>query len=92
MHPTAKTCIGWAVGLFVAGTILAVWLPDLYLAIADRAGVDAQIGLDALLTVLDLVQRVAFPLGAALVGAAVVIQTLAPARQDAEKVASDSTA
>ena len=93
MHPTAKSCITWAVGLFVVGTILVVWLPDLYMAVANRAGVTAQIGLDVLITVLDLVQRVAFPLGAALVGAAVVVQTLAPspsqARVDAEP--SDST-
>ncbi|MEP7762869.1 hypothetical protein [Sanguibacter sp. 25GB23B1] len=60
------------------------------LTVADRAGANAQIGLDALLTVLDLVQRVAFPLGASLVGAAVVIQTLAPARLGAERATSDT--
>lgn len=91
MHPTAKTCVGWAVGLFVVGTILLVWLPDLYLAVADRAGANAQVGLDVVLTVLDLVQRVAFPLGASLVGAAVVIQTLAPARLGAERATSDAS-
>lgn len=79
MNPAAKKCIQWSIGLFVVGTLLLVYLPDIYQAIAGRAGANAEVGLEGLTIALTLVNSTVMPVGAALVGAAVVIQALAGA-------------
>ena len=78
MHPTAKQCVQWAVALLIAGAVALVYGPDLYAGLADRAGANAAAGLDVVNILLTLVRSTAFPMGAVLIGAAVVIQTLAP--------------
>lgn len=78
MHPTARRCVIWAVVLLVAGAVLHTTIPDLYAALVDAAGPNAEIGMRAVDVVLTLVRWALFPMGAALVGAAVVVQALAP--------------
>lgn len=77
MHPTAQKCILWSVGLFVVGAVLMIYLSDIYLAITKAAGANADAGIEVLNIVLQLLRSIVMPIGAALVGAAVVIQTLA---------------
>lgn len=75
MHPTARTCIGWAAALVVLGAVVVAVGPRLLVA-ASQAGTPSAAGVVVLDVVLTLVRGAVFPLGAALVGAAVVIQTL----------------
>jgi hypothetical protein len=78
MHPTAKRCVQWAAAAVVAGAIVLAYGPNMYVALADGAGANADVGLGLVQIVLTLVRELMFPLGAALIGAAIVIQTLAP--------------
>src|SRR5699024_10433501 len=80
MHPTAKKCVIWAVCLFVLGALALAWATDLYVAIVERMGANAEVGVAVLTTVLHGVRWALFPTGAALVGAAVVIQALSDDR------------
>lgn len=88
MHSTAKKCVIWAVCLFVLGGLALAWTTDLYLLIANRMGANAQVGVAVLTTVLNGVRWALFPTGAALIGAAVVIQALSPDRTRAAATAS----
>ena len=76
MHPVAKRCVTSGVLLLVAGSVLVIYIPDLYNAIAGVAGSNAQIGLGLINIVLTVIRASVMPLGAALIAAAVVIQTL----------------
>lgn len=78
MHPTAKKCVQWAVALLISGAIALVYGTDLYVGLADSAGTNAAAGLDVVNILLTIVRSTAFPMGAVLIGAAVVIQALAP--------------
>ena len=77
MHPAAKKCVEWSIGLFVLGTLAMVYLPDLFRAVARVAGANADVGLRGLNLAFTFVQMSFFPVAAALVGSAVVIQVLA---------------
>ena len=77
MHPTARKCVRWATGLFVVGAVLIVFGPHLFAAIAGRVPNEGAV-LGAVDVTVTLVRWTLMPLGASLVGAAVVIQTLAP--------------
>lgn len=81
MNKTVRKCVVWAGGLFLLGAIAIVWLPSLYAAIADHSGPTAQAGLNVLDVLLTLIRSSLFPIGAALVGAAVVIQALDGSRE-----------
>lgn len=81
MHPTSKSCLRWAVALVVVGVVLVVYGTDLYLGLAELAGANADVGLDAVNLLLTLLRSTVFPMGAVLVGAAIVIQALAPASE-----------
>lgn len=85
MHPTAKKCVIWAVCLFVLGALALAWTTDLYMLIADRMGPNAEVGVAVLTTVLQGVRWSLFPTGAALIGAAVVIQALSRDRATVEE-------
>lgn len=76
MHPTAKKCTVWAVVLFVVGAVSYFGAPWFFTDIQGN-GADAVITARASEFVLFLGQWCATAIGAALVGAAVVIQTLA---------------
>jgi hypothetical protein len=77
MHPTAKRCVQWAVAVTIAGAVLMTYGPTMFAAVARVAGANAEAGLGVLGIALTLVSSTAFPMGAALVGAAIVIQALA---------------
>ena len=78
VQPTARTCLRWAVGLLVAGALLLVYGTQVYVAAAGLAGANAEVDLGLVNIVLTLVRSTTFPVAAALIGAAVVIQALAP--------------
>ena len=77
MHPVAKKCVTCGVLLLVAGAVLMIYVPDLYSAIVGVAGPNAQIGLDLINIVLTVIRSSFVSVGAALIGAGVVIQALA---------------
>lgn len=77
MNHTAKRCVQWAVGLWVLGALALVYGTQAYLGLADLAGANAEAGLDAVNIVLTILRSALFPTGAALIGAAVVVQALA---------------
>lgn len=85
MHPTARRCIGWAVALITAGAVLLVFVPQIYVAIANLAGANAEAGVALVDVVLTIVRWTMIPVGASLIGAAVVIQTLAPQEDRSEQ-------
>lgn len=76
MHPTAKRCIEWAVVLLILGAILLVYGTDAYVGLTKLAGANADVGLDAVNIILTLVRSALFPMGAVLIGVAIVIQTM----------------
>lgn len=78
MHPVAVKCIRWAVGLFVVGALTSTYGSDILYRLSEYAGINASAGLSVVSIVVILMQWTLMPLGASLVGAAVVIQTLAP--------------
>jgi hypothetical protein len=78
MHPVAVTCIRWAVGLLILGSLATAFGQELFVRIADYAGANAAPGVWTVNVIITTLRWVTLPLGASLVGAAVVIQTLAP--------------
>ncbi len=78
MHPVAVKCIKWAVGLFLVGVLTSIYGPDMLYRLSTYAGVNASPGLAVMSVVIGLMRWTLMPLGASLVGAAVVIQTLSP--------------
>ena len=78
MHATAKKCVQWSIALFLVGALLIVFGPQIFKQISDLAGANAAVGLDLVDVTLTLVRSTSMPVGAALIGAAVVIQVLAP--------------
>ncbi|MGV8978799.1 MAG: hypothetical protein ACOH17_12215 [Cellulomonas sp.] len=76
----------YGVLLLVVGTVLMIYIPDLYNAIVNIAGSNAQPGLEVVNIVLQVIRSSFMPVGAALIGAAVVIQTLAnPGHSDQDR-------
>ncbi len=84
MHPVAVTCVKWAVGLFVVGALAMAFGTEVFFRIADYAGANAEAGVRLMDLLITLVRWTTMPLGASLVGAAVVIQTLAPHVREVE--------
>jgi hypothetical protein len=78
VHPTARKCVQWAVVSAVVGAVLLVHGAEMLVALAELAGANAETGLAVVTVVLTLVSSLVFPMAAALVGAAVVVQALAP--------------
>ena len=87
MHPAAKRCITWAIILILIGAITYFGAPYLPLLRSGRAGLDLSDGTSGYNVVLNarlqdlalfLGQWCATAVGASLIGAAVVIQVLAP--------------
>lgn len=86
MHPVSKKCIRWAVALLIVGAVLMVLVPLLG-AFAGSLGSNPASAVVSVL--LSLLQTTAIPVGASLLGAAIVIQVLAPARQTAAAIDSE---
>lgn len=77
MHPTAVRCLQWAVAASVVGAVVTVLGPDLLVLVAHQIPYEATV-LGAVDVIVTLVRWTLMPLAGALVGSAVVIQTLAP--------------
>lgn len=78
MESTAKKCTQWGVILIIVGGFVLLLLPMLIGLLAQTAGPTAAIGVGAIDIVLTLVRWAMIPMGTTLIGAAIVIRTLAP--------------
>lgn len=78
MHPVAKRCLTWAAALLALGTLMLVYGVNLLTWFQDLVGANAEPALHVYGIVTGVLHSFAMPLAAALVGAAIVIQTLAP--------------
>lgn len=67
----------WSVGLLVIGSILTLYIPDLFFKFQDAVGPNAEIGVRLVEIILQVIRETVMPIGASLAGAAVVIQVLA---------------
>jgi hypothetical protein len=79
MEATARKCVQWGIVLIIAGGFVLVLLPQLMGVLADSVGPTASIGIGLVDIVLTLVRWALIPMGTTLIGAAVVIRTVAPA-------------
>lgn len=78
MHPVAVKCIKWAVGLSLVGVVAITFGPEAFVRIAEYSGKNGEAGIWLLNVLIMLLKLTTLPLAGSLVGAAVVIQTLAP--------------
>ncbi len=76
MHPTAKKCLQWAVGLLVLGALIVIYGAQTYAWLVELAGANADVGLDAVNIILTILRSALFPMGAVLIGVAILIQVL----------------
>ena len=83
MNDASKKSLVWGISLLVAGTLLMAWGPDLAVFVSGGLNGTSALGFYVADFALALVRNVAFPLGAALIAAAVVIEALRP-REDGE--------
>lgn len=91
MHPVAKRCLIWAAVLLAVGTLMFVYGVNLLTWFQGLVGYNAEPALHAFGIVTSILHTFAMPLAAALIGAAIVIQTLAP-RTSAEGAATPEPA
>lgn len=78
MHAAARKSLIWGVVLLALGALVSAFGADIHLELAGSLGLQSA---GFVLRVLSTLAYVATPLGAALVGAAIVIGVLSPARQ-----------
>ncbi|SEJ24142.1 hypothetical protein [Demequina mangrovi] len=83
MHPTAKRCAQWATGLVLIGTFVVIAGPEIMSRASYATGAGDEVVFWFLNYVVGGLRLFAVPIAAALVCAAVVIQVLAPTREDA---------
>ncbi|WP_062386169.1 hypothetical protein [Demequina iriomotensis] len=84
MHPIARRCAQWAAGLVLVGTFAIVVGPEIVLRVGQSTGAGDEVVFWILTYVIGGIRLFAVPIAAALVGAAVVVQVLAPARTDVD--------
>lgn len=77
MVPSAKKSLIAGIIVLVAGAIVVAYGTDAYVWLTGVAGANAEPGLHAVSLVLNILRLTLMPVGAALVGAAVVIQAVA---------------
>lgn len=75
--PPAKKSLVAGIVVLLGGAIVVAYGTDAYLWLTDVSGATAETGLHAISLVLNILRLTLMPLGAALVGAAVVIQSVA---------------
>jgi hypothetical protein len=78
MHPVAKRCLWWAAALVIVGALFILYGPTIIYRASEYLGRNGRLGFYPIALIAQMITSFAMPLGAALVGAAVVIQTLAP--------------
>ncbi|WP_062528816.1 hypothetical protein [Demequina rhizosphaerae] len=88
MHPTAKRCVQWAVGLVLVGTAAIVFGTELVIRASEHLGQNGALAFWLIDYVIGGIRLFAVPIAAALVAAAVVVQALAPARDVADTEAA----
>lgn len=76
MHSTSIRCIWWSIILFVVGTLSLEWAGHLVFWVSEWLGPNGLLGAYSVSFAVTLVRSVVFPVGAALIGAVVVIETL----------------
>lgn len=76
MLDSSKKCLGWGIGLAVVGTIVLTWGTNLYTAVLETMGANAEVGEWAFSFIMTLTRSAAFPMAAALIAAAIVIESL----------------
>jgi len=74
--PPAKRSLTAGIVILLAGAIVVAYGTDAYLWLTNLAGASAEPGLHAVSLVLNILRLTLMPLGAAFVGAAVVIQSV----------------
>jgi len=84
VHPVAVKCIKWAVGLFIFGGLMSAYGVNVLVWLSEYTGATGIAGFTFVNVLFGILQWTLMPLGGALVGAAVVIQTLAPHMREAE--------
>ncbi len=84
MHPVAAKCIKWAIGLFIFGGLMSAYGSNVLVWMSEYTGATAIAGFTFVNVVFGILQWTLMPLGGSLVGAAVVVQTLAPHLREAE--------
>ncbi len=78
MHPVAKRCLWWAAVLATAGALFILFGSSIVYRTYDYLGANGRLGFYPVAVISQMITSFAMPLSAALVGAAVVIQALAP--------------
>ncbi|WP_062201509.1 hypothetical protein [Demequina salsinemoris] len=78
MHPVAKRCLWWAAGLVAVGALFIAFGANIVYGFSEFAGVNAQLAVYPFAFLAQVITSFAMPLAATLVGAAIVIQTVAP--------------
>jgi hypothetical protein len=91
MHPVAVKCIRWAVGLFIFGGLTSAYGTEFLMWLSESTGATGIAGFRFMNVLFGILQWSLMPLAGSLVGAAVVIQTLAPYVRDADDTDFDET-
>ncbi len=78
MHPVAKRCTWWAIGLAGIGSLFIALGAEIVYSFTEFVGSNGEFAIYVFAFVAQVITGFALPLAAALIGAAVVIQTLAP--------------
>ena len=81
INRTAKKLLTYGVVGVVLGTLLAAYGVDVFAWLSNRAGSNAEAGLATVSLVITLLRGVMVPVGAAFIGAALVINALSPDAQ-----------
>jgi len=86
MSEISKKILTYGIAGVIIGTLIGAYGTSFFVWLSELAGSNAEAGLSAVSLVITLLRGVLVPVGAALIGAAVVIHALAPAsvRQTAE--------
>lgn len=80
MDAAARNSLIWGIVLLALGALVSAFGSDIHLELAGSLGLQSA---GFVLRMISTLAYVATPLGAALVGAAVVIRALSPARRSA---------
>lgn len=78
MNDTAKKLLGYGAAAVIIGTLLSGYGASVFIWLSNLAGSNAEVGLETVSLAITLLRGVLVPVGAALIGAAVVINALAP--------------
>lgn len=76
MHSASIRCIRWSVALFIVGALFMMYSGSVVFWVYEWLGVNGELGAHLLSFIVTVVNSTVFPLGAVLIGAVVVIETL----------------